>query len=74
MAGRPAIRRYEALVSVMDIYGALDPDRETVLAADALALIPELAPLEAAELLSGRPVSTTTSAGRRRRSCSSNAP
>ncbi len=50
-AGRPPIRRYEALVSVMDVLGAIGGERAAAVAAECLALVPDLPPLEAAELL-----------------------
>ena len=40
VAGQPPIRRYAALVSAMDLYGAIDHERAAALAADCLALVP----------------------------------
>jgi tetratricopeptide (TPR) repeat protein len=50
-AGDPPMRRYEALVAALDLVGGITGERARVLVDDALALVPDLAPLEAAELL-----------------------
>ncbi|GAA2142327.1 helix-turn-helix transcriptional regulator [Nocardioides koreensis] len=51
-AGRPPVRRVDALVSALDLYfGGIDPERASALAEEALTLVPGLQPPDAAEVL-----------------------
>ena len=53
-AGQPPIRLYDALAPVMDLLRGIDDGRAASLVADrALRLVPDLPPIEAAELLQG---------------------
>ncbi|PUA82228.1 ATP-binding protein [Nocardioides currus] len=49
-AGDDATRRYDALLAALDIIGGVTHEHALMLIADAEALIPDLAPSEAAEL------------------------
>ena len=51
VAGEPPIRRYEVLTSLMTVWTGIDVERNDDLAADCLALAPDLPPLEAAQMI-----------------------